>query len=345
MDESLKSNLTCPICLDLYNDPVALYCMHSFCRQCLLETVRNRAPSRTSDDTRIRVPCPNCKREFPLSKDGVRGMQRNFQLQSIVEGYKRNQLNPSSSEGDMRGPPCDMCKEKECRAAIKRCTKCEVSYCDTCLEVFHPPRGIFATHKVTNIGVTGAATGGGARPPIPAPKPQSMTVAPIKAQFRQDLQDLTKEADGIRRFVEDIKQAKSALEKNTADLKKDINNECCKLRDYISKTETEQRGVVVDESKQKMMMLEMQLREHQECLRKQDDVIDSLRALLKEPDDQLFLKTATSMKEKMKNRKENQPQLITVPSNADLNQCTQMFQDFKQRDSYFCMEMLVENPR
>ena len=83
------------------------------------------------------------------------------------------------------------------------------------------------------------------------------------------------------------------LQRATNDLKNEITNESRKLRDFVSKTENEQRGAVLDESKQKMMVVEIQLREHQEYLRQQEDVTDSLRALLKEPDDELFLRVSS----------------------------------------------------
>ena len=35
MADALEDHVTCSICLGLYNDPLALPCMHSFCRRCL----------------------------------------------------------------------------------------------------------------------------------------------------------------------------------------------------------------------------------------------------------------------------------------------------------------------
>lgn len=155
----LESNLKCSICLELYNDPVALPCMHSFCRECLMEHVCSKSRSFLKDDAKVQTPCPNCKKLYPLSKNIIRGMQRNFQLQSIVESYRR--------QHQKAGPPqCDMCKENP---ANKRCSKCEVSYCHGCLKIYHPPtRPPFSTHKLTAVGggdasgagVHGAAGGG-----------------------------------------------------------------------------------------------------------------------------------------------------------------------------------------
>ena len=147
----LESNLKCSICLELYNDPVALPCMHSFCRECLMEHVCSKSRSTLKDDAKVQTPCPNCKKLYSISKNIIRGMQRNFQLQSIVESYRR--------QHQKAGPPqCDMCKEKP---ADKRCSKCEVSYCPGCLKIYHPPtRTPFSTHNLTAVGGSFASGGG-----------------------------------------------------------------------------------------------------------------------------------------------------------------------------------------
>ncbi|XP_072049397.1 uncharacterized protein [Amphiura filiformis] len=148
----MESNLTCSICLQLYGDPVALPCMHSFCRICLLEYCNSISRS-SNDDRKVQTSCPNCKKLHSLSKNIIRSMQKNFQLQSIVESYRKQQgLNLPS-------PDCDMCNEKP---AESRCSKCEVSYCLGCLNVCHPPtRPPFSTHSLVAIGKSATATTSG----------------------------------------------------------------------------------------------------------------------------------------------------------------------------------------
>ncbi|KAL4649212.1 zinc-binding protein A33-like isoform X1 [Arapaima gigas] len=52
---SLKEELTCAICCDLFTEPVMLGCMHHFCKACI---------STYWKGLRGRVSCPQCRQEF-----------------------------------------------------------------------------------------------------------------------------------------------------------------------------------------------------------------------------------------------------------------------------------------
>uniref|UniRef100_A0A4W3H818 RING-type domain-containing protein n=1 Tax=Callorhinchus milii TaxID=7868 RepID=A0A4W3H818_CALMI len=51
----LTEKLTCPVCLDLFTDPVILECSHSFCRSCI-----TRCWEKQGVNT-----CPVCQEPFP----------------------------------------------------------------------------------------------------------------------------------------------------------------------------------------------------------------------------------------------------------------------------------------
>ncbi|XP_026864420.1 tripartite motif containing 105 isoform X3 [Electrophorus electricus] len=80
---SLRDDLTCAICYDLFKDPVMLGCMHHFCKQCISTYWRSmRGP----------VSCPQCRQEFPNKQ-----FQVNYLVAGLVEkvgatssGYLRN---------------------------------------------------------------------------------------------------------------------------------------------------------------------------------------------------------------------------------------------------------------
>ncbi|XP_071108028.1 uncharacterized protein [Haliotis cracherodii] len=89
---SLESELTCSICLHIYQDPVVLPCMHSYCRECLkdLHSKSNEAedlcgiPSKTSNT----LSCPNCREITSFGLEGVGGLPKNFTLASICGKFK-----------------------------------------------------------------------------------------------------------------------------------------------------------------------------------------------------------------------------------------------------------------
>lgn len=68
---SLREDLTCAICCDLFHEPVMLACMHHFCKPCI---------SRYWRTTHGPVTCPQCRREF-----SCRQFQTNFLVAAMVE--------------------------------------------------------------------------------------------------------------------------------------------------------------------------------------------------------------------------------------------------------------------
>lgn len=80
----LESELTCPICLHLFLDPVTLPCAHSFCLVCLETPERDK----TSGFDQV-LCCPVCGQEH-LSPESL---PRNIKLKQIVENYKANSIS------------------------------------------------------------------------------------------------------------------------------------------------------------------------------------------------------------------------------------------------------------
>lgn len=69
---SLREDLTCAICFELFKDPVMLGCMHHFCRRCIVSYWKSvRSP----------VTCPQCRQEFPNKIS----FQTNYLVANLVE--------------------------------------------------------------------------------------------------------------------------------------------------------------------------------------------------------------------------------------------------------------------
>ncbi|RVE72398.1 hypothetical protein OJAV_G00040060 [Oryzias javanicus] len=78
--DDLALELTCPICLLLFNEPVSLPCGHIYCLTCL------QAMGEGIDQHR----CPECQVEYQETENFV----RNFKICSIVERYKASVEKP-----------------------------------------------------------------------------------------------------------------------------------------------------------------------------------------------------------------------------------------------------------
>jgi len=73
----------CPICQDVLDNPRLLPCVHSSCLRCLEEycAVNNLLPG---DD----VPCPVCRTEFQIPKNGVAGLSVNTLGKNLPQQFK-----------------------------------------------------------------------------------------------------------------------------------------------------------------------------------------------------------------------------------------------------------------
>lgn len=72
--EALALELTCPICLGLFSDPVSLPCGHIYCLACL----------HTMGEGLDQHSCPECRAEYA----GTSALVRSSKLCSIIETYK-----------------------------------------------------------------------------------------------------------------------------------------------------------------------------------------------------------------------------------------------------------------
>ncbi|KAM8910901.1 zinc-binding protein A33-like isoform 2-T2 [Spinachia spinachia] len=73
--EELQSELTCPVCLELFRDPVILECGHHFCQLCILQCWEAKADELSS--------CPKCRK----SSGGK--LRPNSLLCNVVDSVRR----------------------------------------------------------------------------------------------------------------------------------------------------------------------------------------------------------------------------------------------------------------
>uniref|UniRef100_A0A452GYS2 Zinc finger protein RFP-like n=1 Tax=Gopherus agassizii TaxID=38772 RepID=A0A452GYS2_9SAUR len=109
--KTLQDEVTCPICLEYFKDPVSLDCDHSFCRACI---------TQCWGGFHTDISCPQCREIFPQ-----RNLRLNRQLRNIVEAARelRLQPEPESLCEKHREPLKLFCKEDE----ILICLVCDRS--------------------------------------------------------------------------------------------------------------------------------------------------------------------------------------------------------------------------
>uniref|UniRef100_A0A665U816 E3 ubiquitin-protein ligase Midline-1 n=1 Tax=Echeneis naucrates TaxID=173247 RepID=A0A665U816_ECHNA len=167
--DTLESELTCPICLELFEDPLLLPCAHSLCFGCAHRILVSHCTTNESIQSISAFQCPTCRYVISLSPErGLEGLKRNVTLQNIIDRVQRASSGPNSpcEEGSNRlalvpvsaamsspdTPPepvqCQFCEQDPPQDAVKTCVTCEVSYCEECLRATHPNKKPFTGHRL-----------------------------------------------------------------------------------------------------------------------------------------------------------------------------------------------------
>ncbi|EDO29653.1 predicted protein, partial [Nematostella vectensis] len=115
----LEDEVTCSLCIEHFNDPRVLPCLHSFCRHCLEELA-------VHSEGRGKLVCPLCKAEFQISPADVPSLKVNFMINSII-----SVLPLLTSEDSKKKPVCESCDSGE--PAQGRCNECDHFVCEQCI--------------------------------------------------------------------------------------------------------------------------------------------------------------------------------------------------------------------
>lgn len=81
----LEEELSCPICCEIFRDPVVLKCSHSFCRACLQQFWNKK---------KARRECPVCRRKCSLTEPTV-----SLALKNVADTFLKDQENGTGAAG------------------------------------------------------------------------------------------------------------------------------------------------------------------------------------------------------------------------------------------------------
>eukprot|EP01012_Entosiphon_sulcatum_P053071 TRINITY_DN7298_c0_g1_i2.p1 TRINITY_DN7298_c0_g1~~TRINITY_DN7298_c0_g1_i2.p1 ORF type:complete len:458 (-),score=46.20 TRINITY_DN7298_c0_g1_i2:399-1772(-) len=121
------TELTCPVCLELFNAPVTLFCSHSLCTDC----IRQSAKAST-------LRCPTCGEVGPIPP--VASLQVNTVMQHHVDVLCGRVLPQEDSA------LCDRCESQQAEVA---CDQCDMYLCNPCNQAHHVGR-VLKGHQVTS---------------------------------------------------------------------------------------------------------------------------------------------------------------------------------------------------
>ena len=135
--KNLKEQVTCSICLDTYNEPKTISCLHTFCCECL--TNHARASHRQG-----KFPCPKCQAEIDLP-EGNRfdSLPSSFFHKSLLG------LLAVRRSGDGSNITCSQCRKNN--SQMYYCFDCGRFMCPDCYNAHEMLKASFEGHKVTPV--------------------------------------------------------------------------------------------------------------------------------------------------------------------------------------------------
>ncbi|KAF7658888.1 hypothetical protein LDENG_00005590 [Lucifuga dentata] len=135
-----KEQFLCPICLDVFTQPVSTPCGHNFCKECIQRYWQSTKWSQ----------CPMCKQRFyrrPELKVNTFIAEVASQFKKSVE-MKEEKKAASGTVEPSGEVSCDVCIGKRVKA-VKSCLDCLASFCETHLEP-HYVLSTFRKHCLMN---------------------------------------------------------------------------------------------------------------------------------------------------------------------------------------------------
>ena len=130
--EDLQQEVTCPLCLDTFEDPRVLSCQHTYCKHCLdafLSRVRGASRSRS-------ITCPECRKPTDASVGGVNGLPVAFKINRLKELVSKMQEERTAGGQDaVATPPGDPsnCTQHPSQTLDVYCRQCEEVVCRDCI--------------------------------------------------------------------------------------------------------------------------------------------------------------------------------------------------------------------
>ncbi|XP_030636083.1 E3 ubiquitin-protein ligase Midline-1-like isoform X2 [Chanos chanos] len=299
--DTLESELTCPICLELFEDPLLLPCAHSLCFGCAHRILLSHCASNEPVESIGAFQCPTCRYVISLSPQrGLDGLKRNVTLQNIIDRIQRASSSGPNSPGEppplaaMTTAPlpepvqCQFCEQDPPQDAVKTCVTCEVSYCEECLRATHPNKKPFTGHRLIE--------------PLPDSHLrglQCLEHEEEKQALDSNLSSLIKRNNELESLMGKLIQTCQHVEVNASRQEGKLMEECDLLIEIIQ----QRRQIISTKIKEgkvvRLRKLAQQIANCKQCIERSSALITQADQTLKETDHARFLQTAKSISERV----------------------------------------------
>uniref|UniRef100_A0A4W6ETG9 Tripartite motif-containing protein 2 n=1 Tax=Lates calcarifer TaxID=8187 RepID=A0A4W6ETG9_LATCA len=147
-----KQFLICSICLDRYENPKVLPCLHTFCERCL----QNYIPAHS-----LTLSCPVCRQTSILPEKGVAALQNNFFITNLMDVLQRGPDSCSQEAAALNNITAVAtgqllsCPNHGGNVMEFYCPPCETAMCQECTSGEHgehptvPLKDVVEQHKAS----------------------------------------------------------------------------------------------------------------------------------------------------------------------------------------------------
>ena len=123
LTKSLQDEVTCPLCLDVFEDPKILSCHHIYCKAPCLEGLALRSGYRS-------ILCPECRKITPVPGNDVANLPPAFQINRLKEVFRRMQSQQSQDSSAASTEDVDLGTQSgQIRGSVAHVTLLSTSKC------------------------------------------------------------------------------------------------------------------------------------------------------------------------------------------------------------------------
>ncbi|KAI8513066.1 hypothetical protein Bbelb_097050 [Branchiostoma belcheri] len=276
--------LRCPVCLDVFSEPLFLPCCHNLCREC----VRGLIESRGGTAYGVHMfPCPECR--YDVVVRSVDSLQRNLVLQQMVDRCKQGALAAQSSGAHGRGPEAPTCQDHADEALELKmfCDPCERPVCYKCMAYDHK------NHTLLQLEDAWSRR---------------------KDAFLRNIEMLRTKTESVENFVEKLRVISERVETNASQRKHMVTEGCDALISVIQQRKKALLDEISREEDERRESLDQQMTSCTQELDKVKEVLDTAQELLEKGAPAKCLQTAKTLKDRVRGHAMDQLSLYPVTS-------------------------------